>query len=551
MLTDVIAHAAVEAGVLTAESVDGYTDDTPRAVYARILRDTERRNVCRGPRTSREYQLLRILSDLLAATFIEDLDEVEISSEAVAAVPASMLFKHMAIPLSCTERSLLIATSDPFCRRVAHSVEHACGKTVDLVLAEEAQIESKLRTHLGVGSASVGSLAAAGDTFKSLIEDDADSLLEDATVIKVVNELLIDAIHRGATDIHIEPVRAGFQLQYRIDGMMQPQPVQAEMLRLHEAIVSRLKIMSSLNIAEKRLPQDGKLTTSTEQDDVDVRVSVIPMIFGESVVLRLLARKAMTWSLESLQLPESTHFALKSGIESPHGLILVTGPTGSGKTTTLYHCLGELKERRRHQKIVTIEDPVEYTLPGVHHIQVNDSTGLSFSRALRSVLRHDPDVILIGEIRDPETACVVVQASLTGHAVLATLHTNDSASAFARLVDMGIEPYLVASTVRSVVAQRLVRRICECCDTQSGYEQYSQPTHGCKKCMSSGYYGRLAILEVMAVDDEIRSMCTRAAPSTEIADYAKRRGDLTMKAFGEQLVSAGKTTREELLRVLD
>ncbi len=551
MLATVVVRAAIDAGILDASSEQRYANVSASKAYFRILNDTERRTATRGPGSSREYQLLQVLAQILYVPFIADLNDIAASSNAVSAVPAALLYEHVAIPLACTETMIRIATCDPFKRRLEQAIEQASRRSVEIVFAEREQITSQLKTQIGVGGESVGTAPAYSETFDELLDEEGDPLTEDATVIKLVNDILIDAIESGATDVHIEPDRHGFSLQYRIDGLMRPQPIPAEMHQLHGSIVSRLKIMAKLNIAEKRLPQDGKLVVSHGEEEIDVRVSVIPMVFGESVVLRLLARHAGTWALKTLNLPALTHGHLENAIDAPHGLILVTGPTGSGKTTTLYHCLGDLRTRRPRQKIVTIEDPVEYTLPGVQHIQVNASTGLSFARALRSVLRHDPDVLLIGEIRDSETARSVVQASLTGHLVLATLHTNDTASAFARLVDMGVEPYLVASTVRLVLAQRLLRTVCDCCANPLrdalGDRERSDPE--CQTCMSSGYSGRAAVVEALPVDHAIREMCASSAPSTGIARYAAQQGHMTIRQCAEQLVAAGKTTREEVMRV--
>ena len=370
-----------------------------------------------------------------------------------------------------------------------------------------------------------------------------------------------DAIELRASDIHLEPFEDEFRIRYRIDGELQEVPVPAQLKRFQPAIVSRVKILSHLNIAEKRLPQDGRIKVRIDEAEVDIRVSVIPMLHGEAVVMRLLRQNSTLRGLKEIGMNqhELEHFQHVLGL--PHGIILVTGPTGSGKTSTLYTALNEINDAVR--KIITVEDPVEYQLKGVNQIQVNEKSGLTFARGLRSILRHDPDVILIGEIRDAETAQIAVQASLTGHLVFSTLHTNDAPGALTRLVDMGVEPYLVASSLEAVLAQRLIRVLCPHCkkpDTSPTAQQFKSKlgiaanqtifkSVGCRECRNTGFFGRHAIFEWMDTDEEIRQLILKSASTDQIRNAARRGGMRTLAEDGWRLVAAGITTVEEVLSV--
>jgi general secretion pathway protein E/type IV pilus assembly protein PilB len=372
---------------------------------------------------------------------------------------------------------------------------------------------------------------------------------------------LKDAIELRASDIHLEPFEDEFKIRYRIDGELQDTAVPPQLKQFQPAIVSRIKILSHLNIAEKRLPQDGRIKVRIDQAEVDIRVSIIPMLHGEAVVMRLLRQNSTLRGLAEIGMNqrELEHFQHVLGL--PHGIILVTGPTGSGKTSTLYTALNEINDAVR--KIITVEDPVEYQLKGVNQIQVNEKSGLTFARGLRSILRHDPDVILIGEIRDAETAQIAVQASLTGHLVFSTLHTNDAPGALTRLVDMGVEPYLVASSLEAVLAQRLVRVLCKHCKeadnsvraqsfkTKLGIaaEKTIYKSVGCRECRNTGFFGRHAIFEWMDTDEEIRQLILQSASTDQIRAAARKGGMRTLAEDGWRLVAAGVTTVEEVLSV--
>jgi len=358
---------------------------------------------------------------------------------------------------------------------------------------------------------------------------------DDAPIIRMLNALLTQAARDGASDIHIEPFERNSSVRFRVDGSLR-EVVQAHRA-LHAALISRLKIMADLDISEKRLPQDGRISLRIGTRAVDVRVSTLPSAHGERAVLRLLDKSQDQRSLEAVGMQGDVLRRFEGLIAQPHGIILVTGPTGSGKSTTLYASLGRLDAAR--QNIMTVEDPIEYELPGVGQTQVNPKIDLTFAKALRAILRQDPDVIMIGEIRDFETAQIAIQASLTGHLVLATLHTNDSASAVTRLIDMGVEPFLLSSSLRGVLAQRLVRKTCKTCAGK-----------GCEACGHTGYLGRTGVFELLVADDTIAELIHHNASEADIRTSATRQGMVPLREDGERLVSSGLTSREELLRVV-
>ena len=397
------------------------------------------------------------------------------------------------------------------------------------------------------------------------IETDGSELSEmaqEASVIRLVNEILLEAIQTRASDVHIETQSDGLIIRYRIDGILHPQPTPPEINRFQAAMVSRLKIMAKLNIAEKRLPQDGRVKLRVHGREVDIRMSVIPMIHGEGIVMRILDKSAMVFDLKSLGMSTAIYDQFSDLIELPHGIILVTGPTGSGKTTTLYSSL--LQIRSPSTKIITTEDPVEYQLDGINQIQVHNKIGFTFAHSLRSILRHDPDIVLVGEIRDLETAENAIQASLTGHLVFSTLHTNDAAGAFTRMSDMGVEPFLVAGTVEGVMAQRLIRRLCKHCKESYMPSKTDAPADfpwdemedkqvyrsvGCRECRGVGYTGRQGIYELMVASEEIRKLALKRSSSWEIRKQAVALGMRTLRMDAWDKVVAGTTSIDELLRV--
>src|SRR5438093_4229366 len=386
------------------------------------------------------------------------LEDVEPDRQLLSLFPARILLKEQLLPLRRTNGCVEVATSRLFATQGLDTLKAMTGLRLKPVLAPTEAIEREMKKRLGVGADTIDTLGEASLEVVDENKDDdtnLDSAAEDASIIRFVNQVLRDAIELRASDIHLEPFEDELRIRYRIDGVLQDIPVPTQIKRFQPAIVSRVKILSHLNIAEKRLPQDGRIKIRLENSEVDIRVSVIPMLHGEAVVMRLLRQNATLRGMGELGLDAHELKSFRRVLGLPHGIVLVTGPTGSGKTATLYTALNEINDSVR--KIITIEDPIEYQLKGVNQIQVSEKAGLTFARGLRSILRHDPDVILVGEIRDQETAQIAVQASLTGHLVFSTLHTNDAPGALTRLVDMGVEPYLVASSLEAVLAQRLVR----------------------------------------------------------------------------------------------
>jgi general secretion pathway protein E/type IV pilus assembly protein PilB len=486
----------------------------------------------------------------------------------LSAFPAHILLSRGLLPLKEESGAVVVATSRVFDTDGVDELRLVTGRDFVSVLAAASEIERALRKSLGVGADTVQSLISSrDDSSLTVLSDETDEGIdinadaEDASIIRFVNQVLKEAIELRATDVHFEPFENELRVRYRVDGILQDAAVPADIRRFHAAIVSRLKILSSLDIAEKRNPQDGRIKLLVSSKEVDVRVSVIPMLHGEAVVLRLLNRSAALLGLKELGMSEADRKLFAGILDIPHGIILVTGPTGSGKTTTLYAGLSQINDAAR--KIITIEDPIEYHLRGINQIQVSTKAGLTFARGLRSILRHDPDVILVGEIRDYETAEISVQASLTGHLVFSTLHTNDAPGALTRLVDMGVEPYLVASSLEAVLAQRLVRLICpECKQEMAGSEtarlrkEYGDNLpdiifrgKGCRQCHGTGYRGRTGVFEFMHVSDEIRNLITERAPSRQIRNIAARQGMRSLREDGWRIVREGLTTVEEVIRV--
>jgi general secretion pathway protein E/type IV pilus assembly protein PilB len=493
------------------------------------------------------------------------LDDVELDRQLLSLFPARVLLKEELLPLRRVNGAVEVATSRLFATQGLDSLKTLTGLRLKPVLAPSEAIQREMKKRLGVGADTIGTLEEE-KPFEVVDEDkledtDLDSAAEDASIIKFCNQVLRDAIELRASDIHLEPFEDEFRIRYRIDGVLQDVPVPAQLKRFQPAIVSRVKILSHLNIAEKRLPQDGRIKIRVDAAEVDIRVSVIPMLHGEAVVMRLLRQNATLMGMGELGMDTREYRCFQHVLELPHGIILVTGPTGSGKTSTLYTALNEINDSVR--KIITIEDPVEYQLKGVNQIQVSEKAGLTFARGLRSILRHDPDVILVGEIRDKETAQIAVQSSLTGHLVFSTLHTNDAPGAVTRLVDMGVEPYLVASSLEAVLAQRLVRVLCKTCKhvddsptTRALKVQLGIPPEttiyksvGCRECRNTGFFGRRAIFEWMDSDNEIRQLVLRNASSDQVRDAARRAGMKTLAEDGWRLVRLGVTTVDEVLSV--
>ena len=511
-----------------------------------------------------EEDILRWLAQEYGLTYTT-LEDVEPDRQLLSLFPARILLKEGLLPLRRDNGTVEVATNRLFATQGLDALKTLTGLSLKPVLSSTEAIQREMKKCLGVGADTIGTLGEDG-TFQVVDEGseedtDLDSAAEDASIIRFVNQVLRDAIELRASDIHLEPFEDEMRIRYRIDGILQEVPVPAQIKRFQPAIVSRVKILSHLNIAEKRLPQDGRIKIRIDDAEVDIRVSVIPMLHGEAVVMRLLRQNATLRGLGELGMDTREKECFERVLEQPHGIILVTGPTGSGKTSTLYTALNTINDAVR--KIITIEDPVEYQLKGVNQIQVSEKAGLTFARGLRSILRHDPDVVLIGEIRDQETAQIAVQASLTGHLVFSTLHTNDAPGALTRLVDMGVEPYLVASSLEAVLAQRLVRVLCEHCKQPDDSPPalafkakvgISASTTiyrsvGCRECRQTGFFGRHAIFEWMDTDNEIREMILKNTSTDLIREAARRGGMRSLADDGWRLVRQGITTVAEVLSV--
>lgn len=517
-------------------------------------------------------EALRAIANTLQIAVV-DTTQITLDLSCLEGFPARIIHRHNVFPLYREGDSMVMATANPFDLQAIDAAGAALGGPVVPVVVSPDELNKLIKTHLGLGAETIDGLIALQSEPSSDVEmleeisDDGSEAAEQAkqaSVVRLVNEILVEAVEARTSDVHIEVHNSGIKLRYRIDGVLQRQPTPPEIDRFRNAIISRLKILAKMNIAEKRVPQDGRIKLRISGREVDVRVSVIPMLFGEGVVLRILDKSKMEFSLKGVGLAGDTYDNFKRLIQLPHGIVLVTGPTGSGKTTTLYSALSEINDE--DTKIITTEDPIEYQLEGINQIQVNHKVGMTFAASLRSILRHDPDVILVGEIRDLETAENATQASLTGHMVFSTLHTNDSASAFMRLADMGVEPFLVASTLEGVLAQRLVRVVCRECREPvvmdrdeiphdfpwDDFERSGNPIYravGCRACRGVGYRGRAGIFELLLVNEEVRRLASERASTAEIQKAAARHGMRTLRQDGWRKVLEGVSTIDEVLRV--
>ncbi len=508
-----------------------------------------------------ERQMLELISKELQLPFVS-LEDIAIDQETLQALPPKIVFRKRLVPISRSNGTLNVATSDAFDLYAFDEIRLLTGLTIQPVLALRDEIEKVIKANYGLGGDTLDEMVGTnGPEAASITGESSEDLLEmaqEASVIKLVNEIILEAVNERASDIHIEPYEHNLSIRYRIDGVLQEAAIPPQMHRFQAAIISRIKILANLNIAERRVPQDGRIKFQVGGRQIDVRVSVIPMLFGEGIVMRLLDKANVLFTLRELGMDEVTHKRFKSLIDRPHGIILVTGPTGSGKTTTLYAALNAIVGPEI--KVLTVEDPVEYHLQGVNQIPVDHNVGMTFERGLRAILRHDPDVVMIGEIRDLETARAAIQASLTGHLVLSTLHTNDAASAPLRLIDMGVEPYLVSSTLIGSMAQRLVRKICSKCKTQGAVEHDKVPPDfhrkegdvfwhgaGCEQCRKTGYRGRSGLYELLLMSEEISEKIVQNAAIPQIIAAGRATGLKLLREDGWDKVRAGITTVDEVL----
>lgn len=511
-----------------------------------------------------EEYLLRLLSGALCIPFVK-LSKDIIDPAVAAEVPAKMALHYSFMPIGVRDGILFIAVNDPLQVFDLDEIGLFLKKRkVETVLATRKDILDSIKEFYGVGAETLEAmtqlepLSAPEGPAPEARDRDIQSADEDPSVIRLFNQILQDAIKQRATDIHIEPFEDELRIRYRIDGVLYSIPCSASVKNFQASISSRIKVMASLDIAEKRRPQDGRIEIRMDGDIYDLRVSIVPTPYGESIGIRLLPRHTQIMGLEGLGLCAGELQTLEEAIKRPHGIILVTGPTGSGKTTTLYACLNTLNLPER--KILTIEDPIEYRLKGITQMQAEPKVNFTFSNALRSMLRHDPDVMMVGEIRDKDTAELAVRTALTGHLVLSTLHTNDAAGGITRLLDMGIDPFLVSSSVILIIAQRLVRIICPACKTP--VEAASLPDEagklrgvpvfrgaGCEACRKTGFYGRTGIFEMLKIDESIRAHILGKSPSHAIREAAISRGMRSLRQSGWEKVSSGVTTVGEVLRV--
>lgn len=514
-----------------------------------------------------EEKIFQVLSRQLSIPYLK-LKNKHIDPAIIKKVPPKFASHYKIIPVEFKDNTLIIAMVDPLDVRTLDDIRLLLSLEVKAVLASESEIQEAMRKYYGVGAETLEKMiykeaALPGSAAPVEVTEDLEDLSEDASIIKFVNQVVSEAIKDRATDIHLEPFQDELRTRFRIDGLLYNINTPLTMKYFHPAIVSRVKIMASLNIAERRLPQDGRIKIKVEEKELDLRVSTIPTAFGEAVHIRILSSQLFL-ELGKLGFAPGNLKIIEQLIHKPHGVIFVTGPTGSGKSTTLYACLARINSNA--VKIITIEDPIEYQLKGVNQIQVNPKIGLGFATGLRHMLRHDPDVMMVGEVRDYETAEIAIRAALTGHIVFSTLHTNDAAGAVTRLLDMGVEPFLVSSSLECLIAQRLVRLICSRCKTpiepsveiseqikrDIGVDPKETPLYegkGCEACRFTGYHGRTGIHEVLILTHPIRELILSHASSQQIKEKAVSEGMRTLRQDGLQKVLAGLTTFSEVVRV--
>jgi type IV pilus assembly protein PilB len=543
----------VEEGKLTAAQLETAVTEQRRAgrSLGRVLVDLGMLS---------EGDLLATLARQVGMRFV-DLGAVTVDPTAAAKLPEAMARRHLALPIGYEDGRLLVAMADPGNVVAVDDIRAVTGSDIRPVVSTRSDIVATLdRLHRHLDEVDELAASAAGDPDDELA--DVREVVEDAPIVKLVNLLISQAVQDRASDIHIEPQERELRIRYRVDGVLHevmrpPKTIQA-------GVTSRLKIMADMDIAERRVPQDGRIAVTIGGRSIDLRVASLPTVYGEKLVMRILDKSSVLLSLADLGFTEGNYGRFEAGFRRPHGLVLVTGPTGSGKSTTLYATLNMVNDAERN--IITVEDPVEYRLKGINQVQVNTKAGLSFAAALRSILRCDPDVVLIGEIRDRETAQIASEAALTGHLVLATLHTNDAPSAISRLVEMGVEPFLVASAAECVLAQRLLRKLCDKCrePDEAGVAAlaaagYDEPEAGpaapyravgCPACGRTGYKGRIALHEVMIVTEEVERLAVEHASSEVIARVAREQGMHPLRHDGLGKAASGVTTLEEVLRVV-
>ena len=558
---DYLLDSIVDMGVITNDQVEGARADAEAAgegvldhlVKKKILRS---RDVAQAKATSFGCELV-------------NLSEIKLTDDVIAAVPRHIAKKYRVVPVYKHGHNLTLALSDPSDLDTVDSLHHLLKAEITPNVTTDEDIDAALNKYYGGTDDSVGKMIqdiTEGEVeldathTKVQVSEDGSTVDADAPIIKLVNTIIVEAFKARASDIHLEPLAKNFRLRYRIDGMLHE--MKSPPKRLQPSIISRLKIQSNMSIAERRIPQDGRIQTQVGGKLIDLRVSCLPTNHGESIVMRILDKEGLRLGLPELGFFTDDQQTFERLIGLPDGILLVTGPTGSGKTTTLYSCLNFIN--RPDRKIITVEDPVEYLLSGINQVQVNELVGLSFAAALRSILRQAPNIIMLGEIRDLETASIAINASLTGHLVFSTLHTNDAPSAVTRLIDIGVKPFLVASSTRALMAQRLVRKVCKKCgepyvpaeselktlgiDPAAAQGANFLKGRGCEGCANTGYRGRFGIFEIFLIDDEARKLIYDKVPSSVLRTRAREMGMRTLREDGARKVIAGLTTPDEVIR---
>ena len=517
----------------------------------------------------KEDELLISLAKIMNLNY-QRLKELEVEPDILDILPPKTIFQYNIIPIREEKNALICATSDPFTSGLIDGVQLATARRVRILLSPIDDITEAARKFYGVGAETLDQMMENNeldfDEENDLLKQDLSDLDQEASVVKFVNQVIWEAYKDRSTDIHIEPLESDLRIRYRIDGVLRETPMPPYLKRFQSSVISRIKVMANMDIAEKRLPQDGRISIRIRGEEIDVRVSTMPTVYGESVSLRLLMRGGSLISMSDLGLNQKDSDLLTRMINRPHGILLVTGPTGSGKSTSLYAWLHTINSTDK--RIMSAEDPIEYEMTGVNQVQMRPEIGLNFSSALRTFLRQDPDVIMVGEIRDRDTAEIAIRAALTGHLVFSTIHTNDSASTITRLLDMGIEPFLVSSSVEGIVAQRLIRKLCKKCRRPVNLDQEFLKEHGfpieklvpinpiyeavgCDECRGTGYKGRSAIFEIMPITDEVRPLVVANATASSIKQAALNAGMKTLRQDGWDKVLQGVTTVDEIIRVTE
>jgi len=552
----------VEAGWVTEEQAHAFVQEV-------VTTDKPIEGVIVDSGLMTEEQFYHLIAESLGSEVV-DLSNFDGASETVHLIPAGLARLHGAMPIGAAENTIYVSLIDPLNTQAAEDLRFALGREIHLMVAPPAKVRAMIEEYYGAEVSSMEDmLNQIGDSAELTMRDDSENEFNSALaaqeanaapIIRFVDLILDKAISARASDIHFEPFETEFKIRYRVDGALYEMDPPPKHLAL--PVISRVKVMSNLNIAERRLPQDGRIQRVVNGKQIDLRVSTLPTAFGESVVLRVLDRSSVNLDLETLGMPPSIYDYILEVIEKPNGIFIVTGPTGSGKTTTLYSCLRKINTI--DSKLLTAEDPVEYEIDGIIQVPINDAVGMTFSRVLRAFLRQDPDRILVGETRDTETAQIAIQASLTGHLVFTTLHTNDSTGAVTRLMDMGVQPFLISASLECVLAQRLIRKICPSCN--SPYEPTEQVLgslgltphdigdksfhygKGCDACNQTGYKGRKGIYELLKISDPLRQMINDRAPGVVMRQKAVELGMVTLREDGLRSIYDGVTTIEEVVK---